>query len=89
MGIVFYDFTATWCGPCRIQTPEIEKIREKFGDKIEIKEIDVDENGELVSKYGITLIPTLILEKDGKIVKRFHGVTSASVLEKEIESLLR
>ena len=85
---ILFDFTATWCGPCRIQKPILEKLEEEFGDKVEIKEVDVDQNQELAARYNIRVVPTLIMEKDGVEVKRFTGVTSASVLSAEFDKYL-
>lgn len=78
---ILYDFFATWCGPCRIQTPIIHKLEAKLGDKVEFRMVDVDQDGPLASKYGISVVPTLIIEKDGKVVHRHEGVTDEATLE--------
>ena len=85
---ILFDFTATWCGPCKIQKPILVKLEKEFGDKVEIKEVDVDQNQELAAKYSIRVVPTLIMEKDGVEVKRFTGVTQAIVLSAEFNKLL-
>jgi thioredoxin 1 len=85
---VLYDFSATWCGPCRMQTPIIEELRKKMGDVIEIKEVDVDQHMDLAEKYRIRVVPTLIIEKDGKIVKSMEGVTDAATLENLLKPLV-
>ncbi len=85
---VLYDFFATWCGPCKMQTPIIENLAKTLGDKVEIKKIDVDQNMELAEKYGIRVVPTLIIEKDGKIVQSMEGVTDAATLEKILRPLI-
>jgi thioredoxin 1 len=85
---VLYDFFATWCGPCRIQTPILEELGKKMGDAIEIKKVDVDQHMDLAVKYGIRVVPTLIIEKDEKVVRMMEGVTDAATLEKLLRPLV-
>ena len=87
--VVLMDFFAEWCVPCKMQDPINEEIKKKFGDRIEIKKIDVDTNFELASKFTIHAVPTLILERDGAVFKRYTGVTRASVLEADINAALK
>lgn len=87
--IILMDFFAEWCQPCKIQDPIIEELKEKFGDKIEFKKIDVDKDSKFVDKYNIRSIPTLIIEKDGKIFEKYIGVTNLHVLEKKINEALK
>lgn len=86
--LVVMDFTATWCGPCQIQKPILEQLEGEMGDKVEFKMIDVDQNNALAGKYGVSAVPTLIIEKDGEVVKRYTGVTSADVLRAELSALI-
>ncbi|MCX6698105.1 MAG: thioredoxin [Methanoregula sp.] len=79
---VLYDFFATWCGPCHMQTPILEELAKKMGSKIEIKKVDVDVHMDLAEKFGIHVVPTLIIEKDGKVIQTMEGVTDAATLEK-------
>ena len=85
---VLFDFFATWCGPCRMQTPILEELAKKMGDAIEIRKVDVDQHMDLAEKYGISVVPTLIIEKDGKTVQRLEGVTDAGTLEKLLKPLV-
>ena len=82
------DFFATWCGPCRMQTPILEELAKKMGDLIEIKKVDIDQHMDLAEKYGIRVVPTLIIEKDGKVVQSMEGVTDLSTLEKLLKPLV-
>lgn len=82
--VVLIDFMAVWCGPCHMQDPIIEELKKKFGDKIEFKKIDVDKDNDLTEKYSIHAVPTLIIEKNGKMFRKYLGVTHASLLEKDI-----
>jgi thioredoxin 1 len=85
---IVYDFYATWCAPCRMQEPILREVAKKFGDKIEVKKIDVDREPALTSRYAIRAVPTLIVEKDGEVIHRYVGVTRRSVLEEDLNSLL-
>jgi thioredoxin 1 len=85
---VLMDFFAEWCGPCKRQGPILEDLKKKMGDTFELKKIDVDQNMELAQKYGIQVVPTLIIEKDGKVIQSLEGVTSAEALENYLKPLL-
>ena len=85
---VLSDFYATWCGPCKIQSPIIDTLAAKLGDTVEVKKIDVDQFPDLANKYQISVVPTLIIEKDGKVAHRLEGVTDASRLEALLKSLM-
>ena len=69
---VLVDFNATWCGPCRMQGPVLEELAGEINN-CKIVSVDVDDNEEIASKYGISSIPCLILFKDGKEVSRNVG----------------
>lgn len=72
---VLLDFWATWCGPCQMLAPTIEEIASERDD-IKVGKVNVDDEGELAGKFGITSIPTLVLMKDGKIVDHAVGFRS-------------
>ena len=71
-GKVVVDFSATWCGPCRMMAPVLEEIS-KEQTNVKIVAIDVDDEGELAEEYGVYSIPCLVLVKGGKEVKRSVG----------------
>jgi len=85
---VLFDFFATWCGPCRMQTPIIEELAKTMGDTVEIRKSMSDQHMDLAEKYGIRVVPTLIIEKDGKILQSLEGVTDAITLEKMLRPLV-
>lgn len=84
MSVQFVDFYADWCGPCVAMNPVIEELEKEVGDKVEIKKIDVDQNQEEASKYGVMSIPTYLILKDGQEVERFVGVTSKEVIKNKL-----
>ena len=71
---VLVDFWAVWCGPCKMIAPILEELAEEMEDKISIAKVNVDENNDLASQYGIRNIPTLLLFKGGKLVDSFVGL---------------
>jgi len=81
------QFSASWCGPCKMLTPVMNEIKGEI-TSAKFHHIDVDENGDLASKYGVRGVPTIIIEKNGKEVKRFVGMQQKGVLVSEIKSHL-
>ncbi len=79
-GPVVVDFWAEWCGPCRMVGPILDEVSGELGDKLKIVKLNVDENPETASKYGIMSIPTLLLFKDGKIASRQVGAAPKAKL---------
>ncbi|MFG1464487.1 thioredoxin [Xanthobacter sp. DSM 24535] len=77
---VVVDFWAEWCGPCRMVGPILDEVSGELGDKLKIVKLNVDENPETASKYGIMSIPTLLLFKDGKIASRQVGAAPKAKL---------
>ena len=71
-----------------MQTPILEELAKKMGDTVEIKKVDIDQHMDLAEKYGIRVVPTLIIEKDGKVVQSMEGVTDLSTLEKLLKPLV-
>lgn len=70
---VLLDFWATWCGPCRMLAPIIEEIAEEYEGKIKVGKVNVDDEPGLAMKFSINSIPTVVLMKNGKIVKTSLG----------------
>ena len=86
---ILMDFYADWCGPCRMQTPIFEELEKEFKDKAEFRKVNVDKEGDLATEKGIFVVPTLILEKDGKELKKWMGVTSKEELTNAISEALK
>ena len=85
---VVIDFWAEWCGPCRMVGPSIEELANEYAGKVEIGKLNVDDNVDTPSEYGIRNIPTILFIKDGKIVDKQVGAAPKSVLEAKVQSLL-
>lgn len=82
---VLVDFWATWCGPCRMIAPIIEEVANDYQGKIKVGKVNVDEEGDLAVKYGISSIPTLLLFKGGEVVKKTLGYMPKEAVVKFIE----
>ena len=85
---VLVDFWAEWCGPCRMITPIVNELSEEYKDKAVIGKVNVDENAEITSTYGIRNIPTILFFKNGEMVDKQVGAVPKSVLASKIDALL-
>ena len=81
------DFYADWCGPCKMMSPIVDEIAEELKEKVKVGKINSDDNMNLAEKYGIMSIPTILVIKDGKVVKTFVGVTDKTTIINEINNI--
>lgn len=70
---VLVDFWATWCGPCKMVAPIVNQIAEEYDGKLRVVKVDADDNPDIVERYGVMGIPTLMLFKNGEAVERITG----------------
>jgi thioredoxin 1 len=82
------DFWAEWCGPCKMVGPVVEELAAAYKGKIRIAKMDVDKNRKTPAKFGIRNIPTMILFKDGEVIKTIIGAQPKKSLEEELKKLL-
>ncbi len=83
---VVVDYWAEWCGPCKMIGPALEEIATEMGDKVKIAKINIDENPNTPSKFGVRGIPTLMLFKNGEVVATKVGALPKTQLEEWINS---
>ena len=84
---VLVDFWAEWCVPCRIVSPIVEELATEYGGKLKVGKLNVDEN-HIASHYGVMSIPSLLIFKEGKVVKTMIGAQSKDNFKREIDSVL-
>lgn len=85
---VLLDFWASWCGPCRMLAPIVEEIAEEYEGKAKVGKINVDDEQELASAFGIASIPTVVVIKDGKIADNSVGYVPKEKLEEMLKAAL-
>ena len=85
---VLVDFWAEWCGPCRMIAPALEEISGELGDKVTIAKLNIDENPDIPSRYGVRGIPTMLLFKGGQPIAQKVGAAPRSQIQQWLESNL-
>lgn len=87
-GVVLLNFCAEWSPPCASQGLMVDQLVKRFGNKVQIKNIDMDEHHKMGTSFRITSIPTVILFKDGYETERFVGLQNVEMLSRAVEKVL-
>ena len=85
---IVVDFWAEWCGPCKMIAPILGEIAAEKSGQVTIAKLNVDDHGDVAQRYGIMSIPTLLVFKDGQMVKKMVGAKGKSQLLQEIEEFI-
>ena len=85
--VILVDFFATWCGPCQLLGPILEKISNSRAE-FDIAKVDVDQAQELAIKYGIEVVPTMLIFKDGQVMQTLEGVRSEEEIVSEVSKYM-
>ncbi|KAB7530142.1 thioredoxin [Flagellimonas olearia] len=86
--LVLIDFSAEWCGPCKMLAPILKDVKAELGDSVKIVKIDVDKNQSLASKYQVRGVPTMLLFKKGQQLWRQSGVLQKSEIVQVVKSFM-
>jgi thioredoxin 1 len=87
-GTVLIDFYADWCMPCVMMGPIVEDIGEKFGKKLKVGKVNVEDGHEIAQKFGVSSIPNFVLFKDGKVIANFVGAMSEEDFSEKLKKFL-
>lgn len=85
---VLVDFSATWCPPCKMLHPVVERISLEFSDQLDVFGVDTDKNPGLSQQYNISGVPTMIFFRDGQEIKKIVGFRDYDNLKQEVQSIL-
>lgn len=85
---VLVDFSAEWCGPCKMLAPVLSEVKKKVGDKVKIIKIDIDKNPNLATSFKVQSVPTMIVFQKGEAKWRQSGLMTAVALEAVLKELM-
>jgi thioredoxin 1 len=87
-GLIVFDFTATWCGPCKMIAPLMDKLAEEYEGRVKVAKVDLDQNKNLAKRLSIRSIPAVMIYKDGTLIETIVGVTPYETFTEAITKLL-
>lgn len=85
---VLVDFSATWCGPCKMMGPVLEQLSAEYEGKAKVFKVDIDESMDLAEKYQIMSVPNMLFFKNGKAVDGVVGVTPPTILKQKLDDIV-
>lgn len=85
---VVVDYTATWCGPCRVIAPHIDKLADEYAGRANVVKLDIDKNKDNAKRYGIKSIPAVLIFKNGEVVENIVGKASYETFSQALEKHL-
>lgn len=85
---VVVDFTATWCGPCRLVSPLMDQLAEEYKDRAQVVKLDIDNNKPVFKRFGLKSIPAVLFFKDGELAETIVGVSPYEKFTETLENLL-
>ena len=83
------DFWAEWCGPCRMVGPVVEEVAKEYGEKLKVGKLNVDQNSQTASKYGIMSIPSLLFFNGGKMVDQIIGAVPKKQVTEKLDKIFK
>jgi len=86
---VLVDFFATWCGPCQVLGPVLDKVAEQFKEKVVLMKVNVDQAPQSAQKFGVEKIPTIVLLKNGKQINGFVGLIPEESIKNWLENAIK
>lgn len=84
---VLVDFWAPWCGPCRVMNPIIESVSAKFADTVRVGKANIDDHGDLATRYQIQAVPTILIFQNGEVMATLPGLVTESAIANKLTSL--
>ena len=84
-GVILVDFSAVWCGPCKMLAPVVEQLSTEMEGKAKVFKVDVDKSGDIAQKYNIMSVPTVMIFKDGKVIEQMVGFQPKEALKRKLE----
>ncbi|MBZ0137004.1 MAG: thioredoxin [Planctomycetes bacterium] len=86
-GVSMVDFTATWCGPCQVLGPIVDKLATEFSGKVKIGKCDIDKNPDIAGAFGVMGVPTLVFFKNGEVVDQHVGLLAEAALRDKLSKM--